>query len=940
MVISRNRAKATLLAGVACSLAIAAPAFAQEADDAAPQGEEDAGIIVSGIRSSLQSSAAQKRDAIQVIDAVTAEDIGKFPTENVADAAQRITGVQITRTRGSGSGASIRGLPADFTLVQLNGSSLSSAITDLRGGGAGGTISRGFDFRLLPTEFVSTLEVIKSPTADLDEGGLSGTINVKTVRPLDLGKTTLVGSGFAVYNSNSGKTTPRFSGLASGVFADGRLGILISGGYDRNKTETHSVNNVGWGTQTESVSGIDYNADGDLGDRFNIPVQVRTEIAREDRERIALASIVEFEATDNLKLYAEGFYSRFDIYVDSLENLHIFTGTRATGVAYDPGTTVIADIPGIDPTQPTSGVPFITRLGLTEVDVRGNDRVNDSLAQTYYFKGGAEYESDRLDARATFVYSRAKQTGDNLNLAQIQRFALAYDCQPGDDICGLDLRPETAARYLDPAQGIVASLNGAFDRLQTDEIFEAKADLTWKFDASILRAINFGAKASWRDTFANGSFLIVPGAVLRGLVGLQPTTVQPSGLSVIPYTQVVSPGNGAFLGAYSGSRPFPEQYLATDTPALLADLSREQLLTNGIFVANENANVDVGEDILAGYVRADFASDDDRISGNVGLRVVRTKSASVGVGVDFNTIVSNVDAGGNVTVAPLAGFTETNTYTEFLPSANIRLELTDSLIARFGASRTMSRPSLTQISPSTTLAGGSGNFSLTSGNPQLDPFVSLNFDASLEWYPNADTALTLAVFSKDLSTLVRPESDNVTLPVTFVSTATNTSELRNTLFTRTRPTNQEGVTLKGFEIGAQQVFTFLPGVLKNVGVQANYTYISNSDPQVLTAASKHNFNLSAFYEDDFLGLRASYTYRDKFVSVGLPDGFNGLGLTTQARGNLDLNVTFNIIDQVTIVLEGTNVLENTDKTRTTLGNLPADYFDTGRQLLAGVRFRY
>lgn len=196
------------------------------------------------------------------------------------------------------------------------------------------------------------------------------------------------------------------------------------------------------------------------------------------------------------------------------------------------------------------------------------------------------------------------------------------------------------------------------------------------------------------------------------------------------------------------------------------------------------------------------------------------------------------------------------------------------------------------------------------------------------------------MFSKDLSTLVRSETDNVTLPITFVTASTNTTEVRDQLFLRTRPTNQEGVTLRGFEIGAQKVFTFLPGPLENFGMQANYTYISNSDPDVLTAASKHNFNVSAFYEDDFLGLRASYTYRDKFVSGGLPDAYNGLGVTTQARGNLDLNVTFNIIDQVTLIFEGTNVLNDTDSTRSTLGDLPVDFFDTGRQFLAGVRFSY
>jgi TonB-dependent receptor len=189
---------------VLCATALfSASAFAQ--DNAAADGSD---IVVTGVRASLRSAADRKRNAPQIIDAITAEDIGKFPTENVADASQRITGVQITRTRGSGTGVSIRGLPTDFTRVQLNGSTLSSAIVDLRGGGAGGSVGRSFDFRLLPTEFVNAVEVTKSQTAEMQEGGLAGTINIRTVRPLELGKTTAVGSVFGVWNSNSGKTTP------------------------------------------------------------------------------------------------------------------------------------------------------------------------------------------------------------------------------------------------------------------------------------------------------------------------------------------------------------------------------------------------------------------------------------------------------------------------------------------------------------------------------------------------------------------------------------------------------------------------------------------------------------------------------------------------------------------------------------------------------------
>ena len=920
----------------------AMPAVGQDAGPDAANASGDApadDIVVTGVRASLRSATDQKRNAPQIIDTITSEDIGKFPTENVADASQRITGVQITRTRGSGTGVSIRGLPTDFTRVQLNGSTLSSAIVDLRGGGAGGDIGRSFDFRLLPTEFVSAVEVTKSQTADMQEGGLAGTINVKTVRPLDLGKTTVVGSAFGVRNSNSGKVTPQASGLFSTTLADGRLGILVAGGYSRDRTETHNLNNTGWAVTPESALRQDLNGDGDTADRFNIPSQIRTEIAREDRKRSVLTSVVEYQANDSVKVYAEGFYSRFDIEVQSLENLHIFTG--ATGGVFDPAATRFTTISGIAPSQLAYNVPYATSLGLINTDVRGNDRINDSVAQTYYGKLGANFKSDRWSGEANFAYSKSDQTGDNLNLAQIQRFDISQNCQPGQDICGISMPASSAARYLDPAQGIVASLNGAFGRKTSDRVKEFKADLRYEFDDSWLRRISVGGVASQRKTFADATTLVVPAAALAPLAGLSRSTVQATGFGLGPFTQLVTAGQGSFLGAYGGNQPFPSTWRASDTRALLAAVSRDKLAAvPGAIQQNLNSVVDVRERIIAGYAQLDFGSGDDRLTGNAGLRVVNTREAARGVSPDLTGLIVQRETGGTVTVPPAGAVSASNSYTRLLPSANLRFQATDTIVLRAAFSRTLSRPSLTQISPSTTVGGGGGNYTVTSGNPDLDPFVSTNYDLTAEWYPNRDTTLTLALFAKDLSTLVRPETDSVTLPVTFYTASTNTSEVRDQVFQRTRPTNAQGVKLKGLEVGYQQIFTFLPGLLKNTGLQANYTFISNSDPQVLTAASKHNFNVSGFYEDSLLALRASYTWRDKFVSSGLPGGYAGLGVTTQARGNLDVNVTVNVTPRVSLIFQGTNVLDDVDKTRTTIGDLPVDYFDTGHQYMLGARFRF
>ena len=928
--------RVALLSGICVLPFHACAAWAQ---DAAPQEGDEAGIVVTGVRASLRSAAQQKKAAVSVVDAITAEDIGKFPTENVADASQRITGVQITRTRGSGTGASIRGLPTDFTRVQLNGSTLSSSIVDLRGGGAGGDISRSFDFRLLPTEFVSAVEVVKSQTADMQEGGLSGSINIKTVRPLDLKKTTAVFSAFGVWNSNAGKVTPQATGLFSTTFADGRGGFLIGGGYSETKAETHNINNVGWTTTREAAFGQDINADGDRLDTFNIPAQVRTEIARERRRRAVVTSVLEFEATDTLKLYAEGFYSRFHVQVDSLENLFIFTGAR--GGVIDPATTKFTTVPDIAANQLAAGVPFATTLGLSNVDVRANDRDNDSVAKTYFAKAGAEFDNDRISGGINFAYSKSQQVGDNLNLAQIQRFGASYDCTAGQEICGVAIAAASQGAYLDPKQGIVASLNGAFGRKTQDEVKELKADLRYDLDDSFIRRISVGGAATWRGVFADATTLVVPAAALAPLAGLVPTTVQASGFSIVPFSQIAAPSRGGFLGAYNGSQPFPTAWLATDTKALLAAVPRDKLAAVvGAVQANLSSVVDVNERIFAGYVQADFGTSDDRLTGNVGVRLVNTRERAAGQSPNLNGLIIQVETGGTVTVPPAGAVTSKNSYTYLLPAANLKFMVTDDFIMRLAGSRTMSRPTLTQISPSTSVTGGAGNYTITSGNPDLKPFLSTNFDFSAEWYPNNDTALTFAAFYKSLASLVFPATDQITLPVTFFTASTNTNAVRDQVFQRNRPTNGAGVKVKGFEIGFQQAMTFLPGLLKHTGVQANYTYISNNKPQILTAASKNNFNLGAYYDDGKIAARASYTWRDKFVSLGLPGGYNGLGVTTLARGTLDVNLTYNISNRLAVIFEGSNILDQVDKSRSTLGSLPVDYYDPGHQFMIGARFKY
>lgn len=324
--------KSTLSSIVALSVGslAAAPAFAQvqvadsavlASPGAAPAGEslaaeaptevapEGEAIVVTGIRAGLDRSLNVKRNADSVVDAISADDVGHYPDVNIAESVQRISGVQINRVRGEGRSVNIRGLPSNFTQTTLNGRVLPNASGDSAG-------SRTFDFSILPPEFVRTLSVFKSPTVDLDEGGLAGTVDVLTPRPFDIGKRVISAAAQAEYETNSGKASPRLSAFYSDTFADDRLGISLGFSYNRRQPQTQSAS-VGYTTAKEG-SGVapgDLNGDGVIDKNLTVrfPNQVNYYQYDEDNQRLAGIASLQFRASDALTLSLDGFYTRLKV---------------------------------------------------------------------------------------------------------------------------------------------------------------------------------------------------------------------------------------------------------------------------------------------------------------------------------------------------------------------------------------------------------------------------------------------------------------------------------------------------------------------------------------------------------------------------------------------------------------------------------------------------
>jgi iron complex outermembrane receptor protein len=332
------------------------------------------------------------------------------------------------------------------------------------------------------------------------------------------------------------------------------------------------------------------------------------------------------------------------------------------------------------------------------------------------------------------------------------------------------------------------------------------------------------------------------------------------------------------------------------------------------------------------YLRGNIASPQGKLTGNVGVRVVRTEQLSVGVAPDLNNITFQPQ-GGSITTVPAAGPVRIErNYTDVLPSLNLKLDVTEDVVMRFAASRTMSRPTLTQLSPSVS-ANGPGQ-SITANNPFLDPYRSKNLDLSGEWYFTEGGLLAATLFYKDIVSLVQRVQTQIPLTITQINGDGSRQPVQQ-IWTLSSLVNGTGTSVAGAELAYQQNFTFLPSPFDGFGVLTNYTYMDTHGPTPLQGASKNNYTASFYYEKGPFGGRVAYTYRGKFfVDV---EGNSQDTRIQQSFGTLDANLTYSIGEHASVVVEATNILQAADKVRFMPIDLPQLYTDNGRRVLFGLR---
>jgi iron complex outermembrane receptor protein len=886
--------------GLALTAALlSAPAALAQTAPAAPapvdQVEE---VVVTGIRASLRSAMDVKRNSLQVVDTISAEDIGDFPDKNLSEALQRVTGVQISRQDGEGRGVSIRGADPSLNRVEING---SSALSLTVGGG-----DRAVDFRDIPVEFVSRLDVVKSPTADMTEGGIGGTVRVITRRPFDSKTPYIAGSVQGVYSNLAEEYDPKFALIGSRTFFDDKFGVLLSGTWEKRHLNSNNARTTGWIRRAATATGAgatpgrstDVNSDGTLDWVPEIP---RLIIDRRVTERKALSGVLEWRPTDDFKAYVDATYATATEDVNST-----LLQLGASGGLIDYTKTTLGQDNTVNHIELTSSAAF-------PMDLAYRNILGDLTRTQYTTAVGGEWKRDKWTIDGRFDYSNAEVQNNEINSTAtvfgVPRAIIDYkggQRAPNFSFPGLDITTGQGVNRLD------AVFN---PRNNTSEETAEQFNVTYRPDVSWLTSLKAGVQGRQfqtdqilyqrttrltcrGDTSSAAAIAVpVPCATISGIVDANSVT------NSIPFFKTGD------LGYEGGVRYWNDNTMATYQATLAASG-----LTNDVYGINPNPNTaqtaggqgsfqafldtwSVEEKTKSGYVQAnfDFSTLPVPVTGTLGVRVVDTKTVSTG----YNRTTG---PGGGAPVNFVKGSQEGG-YTKTLPSLNLRFEfIPGELIGRMAASKVLARaaPSQLALRRSIDVIGLTGS----RGNPDLQPFEATAYDAGLEWYFSKESFVSATYFRKEISSFIINQSAPETID--------------GTVYNITRPVNgTDQVNINGLEIGGQYAFDFLPAPFNGFGILANYTYQKDEGfkgTNQLTGEilpfpglSRKSYNVSLYYENEKVSLRGSYNWRDQWLIT--PTGRGNLPEFNEAFGSLDASASYNVTDKITVFLEGVNLTD-------------------------------
>jgi TonB-dependent receptor len=911
-----------------------------ETTEPAPQPATDGAleeVVVTGLRQSLVNSMTIKRDSLGIVDAISPEDIGKLPDTNLAESLQRITGVSIDRSGGEGAFVTVRGFGPEFNTVLLNGRQIATPTDPAQASG------RAFSFDTLASELISGVEVFKSSVARLQSGGVGSAINIKTARPFDYRAFKFSASADVNYEDNSDKSSPDAAFLISDRFADGRLGILASGSYQRRQDRLNQAQTDGWivngGTPAAQINGGAGVASTASNPQANlsVPQNFDSKVTFEDRKRVGGTLVLQYEASDNLTITADTLYSRFTNTTDARSYGHWFTPSNLTNVVTDANGTAI---------DMTQGVGMASDF---------HDKAFDKKTRLAATGLNAEWTiSDRMTLNLDGSFSRAKE--DPNGGAESELALLGYTGQTIRYRSDGAILPYTSG-FVQPTSGansgVVGGTQPLFEHVMLyrgygvdDKVGQLRADLEVKGDnpKEGLASLRVGGLFSHdkKDTalYSNDGG--------TGCTTCGYNNPAPAGVPI----GVFSTGSG-FLSGISGANRLPTQWLTFDGQSLFNAITQEQqAITPGFTFAPPRVNDSlVKEQIFGGYLETVFVGSlgGRSFSSVVGVRVENTQADISGLATNFVALtrLANDATQYGVSTAGTATVSSSNHYTDILPNLSFKWDLRDDITARFAASQTMTRPTLEQLSPVTTLVTlRPGNFAAASGTPDLQPFRSNNLDLSFEYYYGQANFISVGTYYKDVSNFIVL---NQTTGVVNNSSGAPLLDPATGLpaqFTITAPTNGESATVYGLEAGIQQSFGDT-----GFGIQLNGTLAHSDkelDPQNLTnkfalTGLSNSANGVLFYDKNQFEARTAVNWRESFLQYLSPPPLNGAGqAVTQVRGRyqLDASATYHINKSFGVFVEGVNLTNRPVLKYAYYENQFLYAEDSGRRYKVGVRAQF
>ena len=895
----------------AAMLAPAALAYGQTAPASAPANLEE--VVVTGIRYSLEQSLDAKRRSDSVVDVISAEDIGKMPDKNIADSLARVPGVTISSAGASEGGfdendrVSMRGTGPSLTQTLINGHNVSSGDWFVLNQVT--TVGRSVSYTLLPSELVSKVVVHKSSEASFVEGGVAGSVDIITRRPLDFAQPfTLEANAGAVYADLPRKTDPQASALLNFRTEDRTFGVMLQGFYEKRHLRRDGVELRGYetiapgsavATAHPDLSGVQY------------PALIGAALFEQARKRAGGLIDIQWKPSDAVDLDLSGFISKLD--GPNYNRNYLLWNTHyinfGAGQSPDPGYVI---------TNNTLTKANFTGVPGTFYGVYDQiSRPDESASSNFVNLDGNFKLSDRLSLFAQLGTSTGHGKTPTQNVSETL---------PG---AGNGTSWQLNGIGRGPNFGLGATNNttpfpngtpvdfgwifGAQDVDVVDKETWLKLDATFGMeDTGAWKDLKFGVRYAKHDRTSDNA--IAQGPTFSGPNG--------GGANVANYPSTWSNYPSDFH-TFGGAIPTGMWYW---TPAQLAAYNGPGLVQRDPLAREYYQYLfQLHEKDLATYIQADFKG--SGWSANIGVRVVNTGEDIV----IYTQVPANTP--GAITTSlfgPFKGLPISHSYSDVLPSANLKIEVAPDVDMQFAVSETMTRPDYSALAGFTDLsppANYPGTGTGTGGNPDLKPIRSINYDATLNWYFAKRSALSASLFYMDLLNYVGYGTQTISY-LTFGSAASGIPpQGAQVPYVLTVPINAEG-RVQGVELSYQQALG------DHFGLAGNYTYtdgrqtteVLNGDDR-LVGTSKNTYNLSGYYEDSRFSARVAYTYRSAF--------FSGLDRKTafsqDSIGSLSATLGYKINDNFGLSLDGQNLNDATLKYYAANTDQPRAFYKNGRQ---------